>query len=90
MTLGDDMKLRFTVHARDKFFTLERHNFRVTEEVVIEAVSKPERLEQSRNDRFIAEKTLDEGHLIRVIYEIRGEEIVIITFYPARRSRYED
>lgn len=90
MTLGDDMKLRFTVRARDKFFTLERHNFRVTEEIVIQTVSKPERLERSRNDRFIAEKTLDEGHLIRVIYEIRDEEIVIITFYPARRSRYEN
>jgi len=86
----DQMKLRFTHHARDKFLILERHNFTVAEETVIEAVRHPEKVERSRNNRFVAERAIDEEHLIRVVYEFRGDEIAIITFYPARKRRYED
>ena len=62
----------------------------MAEETVIGAVCNPEKVERSRNNRFVAERAIDEEHLIRVIYEIRGDEMAIITFYPARKSRYED
>ncbi|GIU70807.1 MAG: hypothetical protein KatS3mg003_0286 [Candidatus Nitrosocaldaceae archaeon] len=38
---------------------------------------------------MIAEKIIDEELLLRVIYEIKEDKIMIITFYPARRERYE-
>ncbi len=62
----------------------------MAEVAVIEAVRNPEKVERSRNNRFVAERAIDEGHLIRVIYEFQGDEIAIITFYPARKRRYED
>jgi len=29
-------------------------------------------------------------HVLRVVYEEKDNEIVVVTFYPARRERYED
>jgi len=31
----------------------------------------------------------DEKHLIRVIYEVKDENALVVTFYPAKRERYE-
>ena len=59
----------------------------MAEETVIGAVCNPEKVERSRNNRFVAERAIDEEHLIRVIYEIRGDEMAIITFYPARKEQ---
>jgi len=39
---------------------------------------------------MIAQKVIDDEHVLRVVYEIEGDEIVIVTFYPGRRKRYED
>jgi hypothetical protein len=68
------------------FFALPQHNFKLAEEIVIEAVKKPERFERSRNDRFIAEKALDEMHLIGVIYEIRGAELSNNNILPCEKE----
>jgi len=40
-------------------------------------------------ERLIAQKVIDEAHLIRVIYIREGDEIKVITFYPTKRQRYE-
>jgi len=84
------MKIEFTNHAREKFIILSRHNFLIDEEHVFQAVIQPTKVEPSRKDRFVAEKALDDTHLLRVIYEAREDRIVIVTFYPARRCRYEN
>jgi len=44
----------------------------------------------SRKTRKIAQKQVNSKHLIRVVYEEKGDDVVIITFYPARRKRYEN
>lgn len=36
------------------------------------------------------QKQVNSKHLIRVVYEEKDEDVVIVTFYPARRKRYED
>jgi len=33
---------------------------------------------------------IDDTHIMRIICEIDKEEIKVITFYPAKRDRYED
>lgn len=53
-------------------------------------VEEPDSVKEGRRDRVIAQRAVDAEHLLRVIYEERGENIVIITFYPARRERYEN
>lgn len=58
--------------------------------VFTDYVKNPEKVLPGKHGRLIAQEVLDEEHLLRVIYEDKGKEIVIITFYPARRERYED
>ena len=40
-------------------------------------------------ERLIAQKAIDEAHLIRGIYIREGDEIEVITFYPTKRQRYK-
>ncbi|NOZ60035.1 MAG: DUF4258 domain-containing protein [Euryarchaeota archaeon] len=83
------MKIVFTDHAELKFEILGNHGFRVTKKQVEDTVLKPDKIMEGRKGRLIAQKRIDAEHLLRVVYE-KGEDIVIITFYPARRERYED
>lgn len=83
------MAVRFTQHALDKFVLLARHNFKVSEAQIIEALTAPDKLETER-DPLIAQKVLDDKHVIRVVYRIEDVDTVVITFYPGRRQRYED
>jgi hypothetical protein len=64
--------------------------FPVEERTVEEAIRRPEELLLGYGTRFIAQIALDERHLLRVIYEEHGEAVLIVTLYPARRSRYEN
>ena len=84
------MEIKFTNHAKDKFLILKKHNFPIDEETVLKTVKEPDRIEAGRKGRLIAQKVMGEEHLLRVVYEIKENKIVIVTFYPARRSRYED
>jgi hypothetical protein len=40
-------------------------------------------------DKFIAQKRLDENLVLRVVYREFNAFILVITLYPGRRSRYE-
>ena len=83
------MAIRFTSHAREKFEILARHNFLVTEAQVIDALLLPDRVEIDR-DPPIAQKSLDEKHVLRVVFREEGDDIVVVTFYPGRKRNYEN
>lgn len=84
------MAVRYTRHARYKFEVLERHGFPVTEQQVIEVLTKPDRVIPQPGNRYIAQKRVTEDHVLRVVYRQEGEDLVVITFYPGRRERYEN
>lgn len=84
------MKIIFTDHARIKFEILKRHGFEVSEKQVRDIIEKPDTKSKGRRDRFIVQGSVDATHVIRVIFEIESNTIKIITFYPARRERYEN
>jgi hypothetical protein len=81
--------VRFTKHAREKFEILARHGVHVTEAQVIETLTAPDRIESERQPA-VAQKTLSERYVLRVVFRIEGEDVVVVTFYPGRRGRYED
>jgi uncharacterized DUF497 family protein len=66
------------------------HNCTITEEEVKKTVEEPDSVKEGRRERMIAQRVVNKEHLLRVIYEKRRDDIVIITFYPARRERYEN
>jgi hypothetical protein len=82
------MAIRFTHHARWKFAMLARHGFSVTEEQVIQTLQTPDRLEMDRVP-YIAQRVLNDRHVLRVVFRKEGDDDVVITFYPGRRDRYE-
>jgi uncharacterized DUF497 family protein len=84
------MKIVYTSHAESKFEVLKRYGVIYTKDQIEEVVRNPDKVEKARKNRKIAQKSANATHLIRVIYEERDDKIVIITFYPARRKRYED
>ena len=81
-------RILFTKHAFEKFVLLKRYGFEIKERQVTEAVLNPDRLDKKSN-QFLATKTIDQKHALRVIYENRKDFLVVITFYPVRRERYD-
>ena len=86
MTIRD---VTFTGHAEKKIGILRSHGVILDKETVKNTVINPDATFKSRKGRVIAQKRLDEKHVLRVIYEQEGERARVITFYPGRRSRYE-
>jgi hypothetical protein len=82
-------EIRYTQHACEKFTILARHGFRVSPEQVENAVLSPIRVLAQPTGRWLAEGIVSETHMLRVIYRDEGLIRIIITFYPARRARYE-
>jgi hypothetical protein len=83
-----DKPIRFTNHARQKFVDLANLGFVVTEAQVLDTVRDPSYVDTSV-DPPIAQKPISDRHLIRVVFVEAEDEIRIVTFYPARRERYD-
>ncbi|MBN1966113.1 MAG: DUF4258 domain-containing protein [Anaerolineae bacterium] len=80
--------IRFTRHAEQKFEDLAQVGFVVTREQVLDTVLDPEYV-YVEVDPPIAQKAISDRHWLRVVFVEAGDEIRIVTFYPARRTRYE-
>ena len=80
----------FSNHAEDKFSILQQHGFIITKDIISDAVKNPDIILPGYRNRKIAQKVIDENHIIRVVFEDFPDKIKIITFYPGRRKRYED
>ena len=84
-----DAPIRFSQHALDKFEVLRRHGLDLSQEQVEETVRRPDRVVPGYAGRLIAQGPLDARRVLRVVYEQGPQGIIIVTFYPGRRARYE-
>lgn len=80
-------KISFTRHAREKFQFLKEYGFEVPETSVREAVMNPSRVDR-KDDQLLALKPLDREYAVRVVYKIVNDNIVVVTFYPVKRERF--
>ncbi|RJP20177.1 MAG: DUF4258 domain-containing protein [Candidatus Omnitrophota bacterium] len=81
--------IRFTKHAEEKFLLLAKHGCMITRSQVLEILRNPERVIDGYKGRHIAQGNHDQDHVLRIVYEDTELEITVVTFYPARSSRYE-
>jgi hypothetical protein len=81
--------ISFTQHAERKFQLPERHGVPVTRVQVEAVVNRPEQVFPQPDGTFIAQHTISERHVLRVVYREAGKARVVIAFYPGRRPRYE-
>jgi len=82
------MKIRFTKHAVEKFEVLSRHGVKISKRKVIETIESPDLVDHTRLPFLIAQSELNAKHVLRVVYKKKFSYIVIITFYPGRKSQY--
>jgi hypothetical protein len=81
--------IRFTTHARRKFRVLKELGFEVNDDQVLKTIRKATTIERTWKNRFVASSRLNSTHILRVVYEKENGNIVVVTFYPSRRERYE-
>lgn len=81
--------IRFTDHARRKFRVLEELGFKVDEDRIDEILRNPRFIQRTWKDRFAAAGRLNSSHMVRIVFEKENGNIVVVTFYPVRRKRYE-
>ncbi len=81
--------IRFTGHARRKFKVLKDLGLNVEGYRINQILRNPLLVERTWKDRFAAIGPLNANHMIRVIFEKENGNIVVVTFYPVRRNRYE-
>lgn len=81
-------KVKFTKHANEKFDLLKQYSFEVSQKQVENAILQPDLLNE-KDGQFLATKIISRRHAIRVVYEVRKDFLVVITFYPVRRRRYD-
>ena len=52
-----------------------------------EAVLSPSHVDR-RGDQLLALKPINREYAIRVVYKIVNDNIVVVTFYPVKRERF--
>jgi len=84
----ENMKpINLSPHAEEKLKRLVQRG--ITEEKIIKTIRNPESLNLGYFNRKIAQSSLTDALLLRVIYEETDNNILVITLYPAERRRYE-
>ncbi len=83
------MEIVFTKHAEEKFDILKRYRVIITRQKIIEILKNPGLRDYSRNPLIITQGILDTSHVLRIVYRTQHSNIIVITFYPGRKSHYE-
>jgi hypothetical protein len=65
---------------------LKRHDFPISIEQVKDTVAQPDLIDEFRLPLLVAQKSIDNTHVLRVVYRIENQTKIIITFYPGRKS----
>jgi len=64
-------------------------NIAVDKDFIKNAIIYPDKTGYGYKGRLVAQKRLDDDHVLRVVYEEYTDHILVVTLYPGRRERYE-
>ncbi len=82
------MKIVFTSHAEDKIKTKEAKLLSIYKEKILEILKKPNLVDKSINPHKSIGGLNSELSLV-IVWKMENGIIKIITFYPAKKGRYE-
>jgi len=83
------VKIGYTKHAEKKFKDLAALGVIINTKLVNGIVKKPVHLDETTDPpNKIASGELDTKRILRVVYREKGDRIVVVTFFPARKGRY--
>ena len=58
-------------------------------EHVLETLRNPAKITEGYKGRRVAQGSLSTNHLLNVVFVETETELIVVTFYPVRRARYE-
>lgn len=76
-------------HLLLKIEILKAHGIDLSIEKINDIIRFPDTIDKGYKNRLIAQKRMDDEHVLRVVYEEQADKIIAITVYPGRRLRYE-
>jgi hypothetical protein len=83
------MSFSYTKHVVKKIKFLKQLGINISKVMIEEAVSKPLDVDiETDKPRIIASAKLDIDHVLRVVYKVENDIIIVITCYPAKKGRY--
>lgn len=84
------MKITYTKHAKNKFRYVKELNWHLSEKVVEAALQNPDfhSINKEKGVEIVL-KGFDKGRNLRIVYSRAGDIITVITFYLAKKGRYE-
>jgi len=77
------MPIIITEHAKERMAKYEMIALQVEN-----CLKRPSAVFWGKGGRLIAQYRMN-GHVLRVIYEEKGNDIIVVTVYKARGGRYE-
>ena len=83
------MKIVFTKHALEKFNHLSVVKLGLKRKHIKEALVNPDKILEDEPNVKLLLKRIDERHNVRVVYKEIDDIMVIITFHPVEKGRYE-
>ncbi len=69
---------------------LAERGFPVSKKQVLDCLNEPDKIGDGYKGRRVAQRRIDEDHVLRVVYVEEYDKRRVITFYPGARNRYED
>ncbi len=65
--------IEFSQHALLKIDILKSHGINLSTEMIEDLIRFPDKIERGYKDRLVAQKSLDDVHVLRVIYETKPD-----------------
>ncbi|MBI4823089.1 MAG: DUF4258 domain-containing protein [Nitrospirae bacterium] len=81
--------IKHSNHLLLKIELLKAHGLELSKEKIDDIIRFSDKIEKGHKGRLIAQKRLDDEHVLRVVYEEHEDKILVITVYPGRKIRYE-
>jgi len=83
-----DKEIRWSEHAQLKLDILNQRGIKISAELIAEIIQSPNRQSEEENKKIV-QSPITDNLVLRVVYREFSDFILIITFYPGKRSRYE-
>ncbi len=81
--------IKYTRHAEAKLKEIEPFLLKITKGKILKVVSHPIFVYHKVGNQFLAIGKLDRGRSLCVVYNEENNDRKIVTFFPAKKGRYE-
>lgn len=82
------MKIIYTRHAEDKLERPDIRKFEINKALIENSLGKSKHKSKTKYGEFFCLARVSSRHDLRIVYDIIGVDIKVITFHITRKGRY--